>query len=103
MQATLTETQCYSLSHIISGLSFFEQLALLGLNWRSDITTADLWRLCYTPSLRFGPSHQHNLHLTLVGSEFGFTKSEMELFEWRALLKLRHPSRVRQLRSLFQW
>ena len=102
MQTTLTGTQLYSLFHIIQGLSFFERLALLGLR-RTHMTIADLWCLCYTPALRFGLQHEHDLHLTLMGNEFGFTIEEMLVFEHKALLKLQHPSRVRQLESIFQW
>ena len=102
MQATLTGTQWYSLFHIIQGLSFFERLALLGLNWRTHMTVANLWCLCYTPALRFGLQHEHDLHLTLMGNEFGFTIEEMLVFEHKALLKLQYPSRVRQLESTLQ-
>jgi RNA polymerase primary sigma factor len=49
--------------------------------------------------LRFGLHNGHSYTLEEVGKKFGLTRERIRQIEGRALRRLRHPSRSRQLRD----
>jgi RNA polymerase primary sigma factor len=53
--------------------------------------------------LRFGIGESSDLTLEEVGLRFSVTRERIRQIEAKALRKLRHPSRARQLRSFYEW
>jgi len=49
--------------------------------------------------LRFGLENGHNYTLEEVGEKFGLTRERIRQIESKALRRLRHPRRSRQLRE----
>ena len=53
--------------------------------------------------LRFGIGESSDLTLEEVGLRFSVTRERIRQIEAKALRKLRHPTRARQLRSFYEW
>jgi RNA polymerase primary sigma factor len=49
--------------------------------------------------LRFGLDNGHNYTLEEVGDKFGLTRERIRQIEGKALSRLRHPRRARQLKE----
>jgi RNA polymerase primary sigma factor len=52
--------------------------------------------------LRFGIGERSDLTLEEVGVRFSVTRERIRQIEAKALRKLRHPTRARQLRSFYE-
>jgi RNA polymerase primary sigma factor len=52
--------------------------------------------------LRFGLNHDRPYTLEEVGQKFGLTRERIRQIEGKALRRLRHPRRARQLREYFE-
>ena len=100
MKGILTEVQKQEFLDMIMAFGPVERRILIGRGVDTDVTYDNLWSLYHFPALRFGLSEEHSRILKSIGLEFGYSIEEVRAIEARVLIKMRHPSRSRKLKTI---